>query len=1036
MCKLYLGSTQDLEKKLFADIAAAKCDNPFYPVNVIVENNLTGVYLKRALADYGSYCRVRFLSLADMAAEMAEGMPDYAFRGSPPPFCEEWLASLASDGAAGGYFAPVAGRPGFRMALLQIFRELGDAGLERIPFPHGGDPRRIGELQRLFDRYRELRRSYSNKGDAFAAAAQAVPSEPHLLVLYGVYILSGLEKRLLASLAARMEILVYWQEPAAVLDIAGEVLRWYGEQGFSIEQLSPSFSSGSNLNRLQKNLFQPPSEVSLTPPVGDMSLEFICAPDETREVEEITREMIRLARSGVRFGEMAVLSPHFTYTDLISERLAAAGIPCYLPGGRPLARTSVGRSFLLLLEMLGGDYPRREVIEFLSHAPFDYCRLLGGAAINSHLWDYLTMQAGIIKGRRQWREALERYRRQIQHRIGEQTGADEAVIKSGLCSRLDAVNALYALLELLFDVLHNFAECRSWAELSAATGDFVLRFYCPGEERELLHRLMKILCRLDECGGRFSLKYALELIRSAVETTALPLGRFQQEGVNLLPLHSAAGFCFPIVFIPGLAEKIFPAPVSVDPLLPETERQALAGLFPLRRRKLEVDRLRFSLALGGARGKAILSWPRATAAGSKEQLPSFFLSCCGEALLGSRPGYEQLSRLPGFRYITASALEATLDEPITNVDYDLSCCRALPPPLQPLQYYRRLSPSTAVFFEADLERRQQRLGSYEGIFTEQGAPLGFLSARLAAKEGSLSATFLEDYARCPFSFFMKRFLNIVALEEPELLMSMEPLSRGRLVHVILEQFYRCAAAEGLLPLQRHPETCRALLKRITIEAFDGFPPEELPFHPLLRRLQLRSLDDTLQAFLDWEIETATEFMPLDFELRFGDPDSGCPVVLNLPSGEELRFRGRIDRVDRSGDRVRVIDYKTGRRRIKDDSLAGGEGLQLPLYLLAAGSIYSLPPEGGEAWAYHLSPAGVKTVHYSGESWLEKKPQLEETVGALYSGIAAGHFFPYPNPGCLFCDYRSLCGPQIERTFKRKATDPKLAAFLRIKEEMV
>ena len=44
-----------------------------------------------------------------------------------------------------------------------------------------------------------------------------------------------------------------------------------------------------------------------------------------------------------------------------------------------------------------------------------------------------------------------------------------------------------------------------------------------------------------------------------------------------MPLSSAAGLCFTALFIPGLAEKIIPAPVHTDPLLPETERLALEG---------------------------------------------------------------------------------------------------------------------------------------------------------------------------------------------------------------------------------------------------------------------------------------------------------------------------------------------------------------------------------------------------------------------------------------------------------------------------
>ncbi len=176
-------------------------------------------------------------------------------------------------------------------------------------------------------------------------------------------------------------------------------------------------------------------------------------------------------------------------------------------------------------------------------------------------------------------------------------------------------------------------------------------------------------------------------------------------------------------------------------------------------------------------------------------------------------------------------------------------------------------------------------------------------------------------------------------------------------------------------------------------------------------------------------------MPRDFELAFGFQGSVSQAALRLPSGEEICFRGRIDRVDRRGDRIRVIDYKTGKKRNKDESLAGGEALQLPVYLLAAASIFSLPQlDEAEAYAYHLSTKGVKTVLFSGKPWQHKEQLLQETAQVLFEGITDGRFFPFPNPGCRYCDYRAICGPGIERTFRLKERDPLLKPFLKMKEE--
>lgn len=1037
MKRIYLGDLPEIERKLSGDIAAAKRGMPFQPVVVVVPSNLTGVYLRRSLARHvGSYCNVRFATLNDLARELAAASTDAGILQALPPFAETWLAALTAREAADGYFGPVAGHPGFSEALLQTFRELEDAGLKQVPLPGDGDQRRITALQRLYQRYRELRRPFVSRETTFTAAARVKPPVPPMIALYGIYELSTLERELLASLAAHRGAAVYWQRSAADFAPVKQLLRWFQQLGFTVEQLPTLRSGENNLVRLQNCLFQDRAGNSASA-VADQSLAFISAADEVGEAEEITREIIDLAREGLRFGEIAVLFPQPVYAGLLREKFAALGIPCYLAGGLSLAQTRAGRAFMLVLELIGSDYSRQRVSELLSYAPFNYGQILKkGEAANPASWDYLAREAGVIKGRRQWREALEHLQRRLRGRVGTNKNEDPTAPSVRAGEQLVQVELLLAFINLLFRMIDSFSACRSWKDLTVAAGELLERFFHPGEEREALIRLIKRLARLDECGGGFISKPALDLIRSALQAAALPCGRFQQEGVNLLPLSSAAALRFSVIFIPGMAEKIIPSPVSPDPLLTEPERRALQGKLPLRRRGLDLEALRFTLAVGGAVQKLILTWPRASATGSREQLPSLYLSHCGEALCAVRPGHDQLSQLPGYRYLAADSGEEDPADSVTAVEYDLSWGRSLPK-TQLLQYYRRLSPQLGDLVTADLSRLSQRWSSYDAIFTREG-PCSLLAGHLNRGGAYFSVTALEDYARCPYSYFLKRLLRLTPLEEPETLLSMAPLARGRLLHKILEEFYRCAAQQELLPVERFPEKCRSLLSRVSRAHFLKVAPEDQPPFPFLWELQRRSFEETLQALLDWEIEGADGFIPGGFEVSFGPSGDDQPaVVLDLPSGKELFFRGRIDRVDRRGAQIRVIDYKTGRKRIKNESFAGGEALQLPVYLLAAGQIYALAElESAAAYAYHLSPGGVKTVTFSGDSWEQKCLLLQEAAEIIYEGIAAGRFFPYPNPACRYCDYAAVCGPDIGKLYRRKAADPLLASFLKLKEDFV
>src|SRR5204863_5996375 len=53
-----------------------------------------------------------------------------------------------------------------------------------------------------------------------------------------------------------------------------------------------------------------------------------------------------------------------------------------------------------------------------------------------------------------------------------------------------------------------------------------------------------------------------------------------------------------------------------------------------------------------------------------------------------------------------------------------------------------------------------------------------------------SPTGLQQWARCPFSYFLDRVLGLRELDDPGDVETISPVDRGSLVHAILEQFFR------------------------------------------------------------------------------------------------------------------------------------------------------------------------------------------------------------------------------------------------------
>ena len=102
----------------------------------------------------------------------------------------------------------------------------------------------------------------------------------------------------------------------------------------------------------------------------------------------------------------------------------------------------------------------------------------------------------------------------------------------------------------------------------------------------------------------------------------------------------------------------------------------------------------------------------------------------------------------------------------------------------------------------------------------------------------------------------------------------------------------------------------------------------------------------------------SDFEPLSFELDFANASELPPVELG--AGEDrLTLTGIADRVDgwlHNGKLyIRVVDYKTGRKKFSLSDIWYGMGLQMLLYLFA------LEKDGEKLYGHETVPAGVMYV---------------------------------------------------------------------------
>jgi ATP-dependent helicase/DNAse subunit B len=326
---------------------------------------------------------------------------------------------------------------------------------------------------------------------------------------------------------------------------------------------------------------------------------------------------------------------------------------------------------------------------------------------------------------------------------------------------------------------------------------------------------------------------------------------------------------------------------------------------------------------------------------------------------------------------------------------------------------------------------------------------GHLDAGPVLREGPLSATGLESWARCPFSYFLGHVLGLRALDSPEDVLTISALDKGSLVHRILERVVdelikrNDGSGTGKIGMGEQGQ----ILRRIAEEEFDRAESRGITGKPLLWATAKDEILRDLIGFLD-EDRTWLEREDLDpiwAEKSFGfdRSDSLEPLKIILKDGTELSFRGMIDRVDVSKDKKRIVvtDYKTGSpysyQKMNKDPLDAGRRLQLPIYALAAKRALGETEQAqGSYWFVTAAANYERKVVDLGQV----EDRFNEVIEGIATGIQNGLFPANPGPpgrfgpeNCSYCDFDRICPAARASLWDRKKGDARLAPYTGLSE---
>lgn len=835
------------------------------------------------------------------------------------------------------------------------------------------------------------------------------------------------------------------------------------------------------------------------------------------------------------------------YQDLVSTTLEGCEIAHWGPFGPRLADTRPYRIVHALLDLIEDDFRRDRVVELLhsfGKPPSPEGRTGDGtlASLDAALASGISAKAGVVCGVEEWKQNVDEFAEECDsewmREQAEALAGFVALIEAstqhlrsvrGLASRpADALSTenratWTEVVRELLGVLDMAVPRPPLSTVSASTqyGGTVGLRAAEIEERAMLELRSRIeaLSELDQWGSSPTWKDLREEL-DAVGQTPLRVGS-GGSGLAVLALHDMVGVPVDAVAIVGATAKSLPLRSEPDPLLEPVERllgcEGLASFAPCP----QEQRLRLYSVISAAQ-RVLISHPMADLSERRAMPASRWLLEVAEELTSNDASLEVGAseskgapvldtsdlaerRIGRFHVYVPSqwaglhqeypcdasevrvraVLEARRPSPATKALSEQSRVATTTPPADELQELL-----ARVVWGADREAFARRLARAKSWYSPEADEWwGIVELGDPRESGALvprlAPTALEEWAECPYRYFLGSLLRIEELERPEEQVDVVAKHLGTAIHETLRQVLS-EEIEGSLDLPPEPrERLEWRMRRAggvldaQLEALTGTWRGDPARLSLLKKKVELGLE---MAFLVHEALTSElSSRPVALEQRLQEE-------IELDSGTRLSLVGRADRIDRAtdGSTIFLIDYKTGKlsstrrddykksmaalaevrdprllehelghgaqllgeppSKSAEEVLAGGRFLQLPGYLLAVKHGNAIPldasPRSFVGIIWHIETATGANALFGFSFSDAELDRVEEYIDRMASAIAKGIFPPVPGPpgyqaageNCAWCPYDMVCTPDRVAIWESKSGGSAVEPFVSLTAE--
>ena len=688
----------------------------------------------------------------------------------------------------------------------------------------------------------------------------------------------------------------------------------------------------NELAHLEKNIFKIPYDVYLK---ECDNIQMFLANNQYSEVEEVAKQILKLVRDkNYKYNEISVITQNIdTYSNLCKAIFSKYNIPVYIDEKGELNQNLLVKYILAILEIFAKNWSKESIFNYIKSGFTDLSEE-----------DIYLLERYCIK----WNIRGNKWYKEDWNFHDEKEFGKEKIVK---------INELRkAVVEPLLKLRNNLVESKTAIGISKSIYNFLI-------ENKIDE---KIIQKIDELKNKGELNVAeeyevsLKIIMQVLDEIVMVFGDdfitfddymktlqtgFGNSNLGTIPMAQdqvvvgdvdrSRSHKVRAVFIIGLNDGNFPSVNKAEGFLNDNDRDEVKKYgVELAKGTLEriyEDNFNVYKAFTTPEEALILSYASADAEG-KSLRPSTLVS--------------KIKKM--FKNLI---VDSDIIKEEFSIDVESSTFEQLIEKLREFRDGKEIDSNWFVvynIFDSDPKWNIKLKNAIKAL-NYTNTPNRITKENIDRMYGNTlqtSVSRLEQYRKCPFSYYLKYGLKLNEKSE----FKVGSVDTGSFMHDIIDSFFSELDEKQITVRQVEEKEIEQIVEKIIKEKMRL--DQNYVFSTSAKYINLvRRLKKVVTTSIKYIVQTIkqSDFDVFGHEVEFGKNSKYKPITLHTDSGKTVEIVGKIDRVDIAknpdGTYVRIIDYKSSVKNIDLNQVVAGLQLQLLTYLNETCKVEDFLPAG-------------------------------------------------------------------------------------------